>query len=82
LREQQFSTRQATAQRPSLPPEQLPGQRQAFASSGEAFRAPSQNSPAIMILNHEKQVSPVGDSPYPGPNRIDAAKDNQSRLTV
>jgi hypothetical protein len=67
LRKQQFSTRQATAQRPSLPPEQLPGQRQAFASSGEAFRAPSQNSPANVILNHEKQVSPFGDSQHPSP---------------
>jgi hypothetical protein len=67
LRKQQFSTRQATAQGPPLPPEQLPGQRQAFASSVEAFRAPSQNSPANMILNHEKQVSPFSDSQYPGP---------------
>jgi len=55
--------RQATAQEPSLAPEQLRDQRQAFASSGEAFRTPSQNSPANIILEGEKQVSPVGDSP-------------------
>jgi hypothetical protein len=67
LRKQHFSTHQATAQGPSLPPEQLPGQRQAFASSVEAFGAPSQNLPANMILNHEKQVSPFGDSQHPGP---------------
>jgi hypothetical protein len=82
LRKQHSSTRQATAQEPSLAPEQLPDQRQAFASSGEAFRAPSQNSPANIILEREKQVSPVGDSPRPAPNRIDAAKANHSHLNA
>jgi hypothetical protein len=82
LRKQHSSTRQATALEPSLAPEQLPDQHQACASFGEAFRAPSQNSPANIILEREKQVSPVGDSPRHGPSRIDAAKANNFHLNA
>jgi len=82
LRKQQFSTRHATAQAPSLAPEQLLDQRQAFASSGEACRAPSQDSPANIIFQREEQVSPVGDSPRRAPKLINTAKAEHSPLKV